>query len=147
MRDKNSRPISSVLEDMPTDAVVKAICDWMAWPYAEPSMRKDASDLYQAIVRASGHHSASDAHDSGRLNWLESLLWSGRIGNGIAIFPTTSLTEHGSVKHVVLQDLGDEDGSNLGEELTGTQLSLREAIDAAMHDDLMARTDSEAKNG
>lgn len=76
--------------------------------------------------------SASAARDTERLNWLESLLWSNRIGNGIAIFPTTTLPEHGSVRHIALQDLGDEDGSNLGDELTDTQNSLRDAIDAAM---------------
>jgi hypothetical protein len=41
------------LEDMPTDAVIKAICAWMEWDYADKAMRAEASELYHAIRRAS----------------------------------------------------------------------------------------------
>ncbi len=67
--------------------------------------------------------------DTTRLNWLEMVIWSEKVGTGVAVFPTVSLT---GIRHVVLQDLGDEDGSNLGDELTATQKDLRAAIDAAM---------------
>lgn len=40
------------LEDMPTDAQIKAICEWMAWDYNDRSMRGDASGLYRAILNA-----------------------------------------------------------------------------------------------
>ena len=57
---------SDYLEAMPTDAVVRAICDWMAWPYAEPSMRRDASDLYRAIENAAPQAVAQSVRASGK---------------------------------------------------------------------------------
>jgi hypothetical protein len=41
-----------VLESMPTDAQIKAICWWMEWDYSDKAMRAEASDLYYAIKRA-----------------------------------------------------------------------------------------------
>ena len=68
--------------------------------------------------------------DTERIDALERLLWGGSVGNGIAIFPCT---ENKTGRRLVsLTDLGDEDGSNLGEELTKTVPTLREAIDLAV---------------
>ncbi|MEI6971633.1 MAG: hypothetical protein WCL44_08965, partial [bacterium] len=68
--------------------------------------------------------------DTERIDALERLLWDGSVGNGIAIFPCT---ENKTGRRLVsLTDLGDEDGSNLGQELTETVPTLREAIDLAV---------------
>ena len=64
--------------------------------------------------------------DTERLDKLEAFLWSDKIGNGIVIFPCFNKEKE---RKVSLQDLGDEDGSSLGEELTGVVKDLREAID------------------
>lgn len=40
------------LEQMPTDAVVKAICEALAYRYSDPVCREKASALYHAIERA-----------------------------------------------------------------------------------------------
>lgn len=66
--------------------------------------------------------------DTERLDKLETLVWSSKIGNGLVIFP--SITAKTGVKNIVLHDLGDEDGSNIGDELSSLKPSLREAIDA-----------------
>lgn len=66
--------------------------------------------------------------DTERLNKLETLMWSSSIGNGLVIYPSRN-AQTGEEK-VCIQDLGEEDGSNLGEELTELKPTLREAIDA-----------------
>lgn len=66
--------------------------------------------------------------DTARLNWLETALVSYGIGNGIALFPSSDREDN---QRYMLQDLGDEDGSNLGDELCATCDTLRAAIDAA----------------
>jgi hypothetical protein len=66
--------------------------------------------------------------DTERLDKLEALIWSNKVGNGLVIFP--SRNSKTGVERVCLQDLGDEDGSNLGEELTDLKPTIREAIDA-----------------
>lgn len=63
-------------------------------------------------------------NDVRRVNRLEAEAWSPARGNGIAIFPATSAVG----ERIVLQDLGDEDGSDLGDEITKCT-SLRAAID------------------
>jgi hypothetical protein len=68
--------------------------------------------------------------DTERIDALERLLRSGSIGNGIAIFPCTEIKT--GRRLVSLADLGGEDGSNLGEELTEAVSTLREAIDLAV---------------
>jgi hypothetical protein len=50
------------LEDMPTDAVIKAICAWMEWDYADKAMRAEASELYHAIRRASSIAESASGH-------------------------------------------------------------------------------------
>ncbi len=65
--------------------------------------------------------------DTERLDALESYLWSTNVGNGIAIFPSTLVNS--GIKLVMLQDLGDEDGSDLGEEITQSHRTLRECLD------------------
>ena len=69
-------------------------------------------------------------NDTERLDALERLLWDGRVGNGIAIFPCTE--KKTGRRLVSLTDLGNEDGSNLGDELTESVPTLREAIDLAV---------------
>lgn len=59
--------------------------------------------------------------DTERLDKLEGFL-KARTGNGIAIMPLNSCTLFS------IEDLADEDGSNLGEELCLGK-SLREVID------------------
>jgi hypothetical protein len=54
---------------------------------------------------------------------------SGVRGNGVAVFPYTRLN---GVRHISLVELGDEDGSDLGDEFA-IGLTLREAVDAARH--------------
>lgn len=66
--------------------------------------------------------------DGERLNKLEAFIWSKNVGNGIVIWPTRNFQT--GKKSVSFQDLGDEDGSNLGEELTDLKTTLRDAIDA-----------------
>lgn len=67
--------------------------------------------------------------DAKRLDKLQWALWNHpEIGNGIALFPGTNI--HTKAKSVSLQGLGDEDGSDLGDELTPTCPDLRTAIDA-----------------
>jgi len=68
--------------------------------------------------------------DTERIDALERLLWSGSIGNGIAVFPC--IESKTGRRRVSLTDLGGEDGSNLGEELTESVPTLREAIDRAV---------------
>jgi len=65
--------------------------------------------------------------DTERIDALETLLWSDRIGNGLAIFPC--FLPPSDVKHLILQDLGDENGLNLGEDLTLGRLTLRAVLD------------------
>ena len=72
-------------------------------------------------------------NDTERIDALERLLWDGRVGNGVAIVPCTR-TSTGQ-RLVSLVDLGDEDGSYLGDELTATVPTLREAIDRAVTGD------------
>lgn len=69
--------------------------------------------------------------DKARMDWLESAVWTHEdAGNGIAIFPTT---QHATgEKGITLQGLGDEDGSNLGDEITPTRPNLRAAIDSQL---------------
>lgn len=66
--------------------------------------------------------------DTKRLNKLEALIWSNKIGNGIVIWPSRNFQT--GIKSVCFQDVGDEDGSSLGEELTNLKPTLRDAIDA-----------------
>lgn len=70
---------------------------------------------------------ANEHEDTARLNWLERLLWSGHVGNGVALFP---LKNRSGEKCIDLTDLGDQDGSDCGEEIAEGQ-TLRAAIDAA----------------
>lgn len=70
------------------------------------------------------------AEDAERMDWLERAVWDNTLcSNGIAIFP--SIVCETREPRVALQDLGEEDGSNLGGEITGSHPSLRAAIDAA----------------
>jgi hypothetical protein len=69
--------------------------------------------------------------DGARLDALETLALSAEVGNGLAIFPTT-LASTGGDRCWMLQGLGEEDGSNLGEELHSNRPTLRAAIDAAI---------------
>lgn len=66
--------------------------------------------------------------DKDRLDKLEELIWSDRVGNGVAIFPSTGALN--KIKGVTIDDLGDQDGSDLGESLTLKHPTLREAIDS-----------------
>lgn len=69
--------------------------------------------------------------DVKRLDWLESASWEHPLsGNGIAIFPCQSA--HTGQRYIHLHGLGEEDGSNLGEEITGSSPTLRAAITQAM---------------
>jgi hypothetical protein len=69
--------------------------------------------------------------DTQRLDWLEDAIWNHPdSGNGIALFPFTNVSD--KRKGVNLQGLGDEDGSNLGEDISGSSENLRAAIDKAM---------------
>lgn len=65
--------------------------------------------------------------DTKRLNKLEKFLWSEKIGNGVAIFPTKGMEGE---KQFSFYDLADEDGTHCGDEITTWKPSLREAIDA-----------------
>jgi hypothetical protein len=65
--------------------------------------------------------------DTERLDKLEKLIWSDRVGNGVALFPCLNAVS--KKKGVTIDDLGDQDGSDLGESLTLTCPNLREAID------------------
>jgi hypothetical protein len=67
--------------------------------------------------------------DRDRLDALEREVNSGVRGNGVAVFPYTRLN---GVRHISLVELGDEDGSDLGDEFA-IGLTLREAVDAARH--------------
>ena len=66
--------------------------------------------------------------DTERLDKLEKWCWSDRVINGVVLFP--SRNPDTSDEHLVVQDLGEEDGSGLGDELTGLCENLRAAIDA-----------------
>ena len=66
------------------------------------------------------------SEDTKRLDALEDLLWSTQSGNGIAIMPV--LRSQTGERSVDILDLGDEDGSNLGDTL-GESVTLRDAID------------------
>ena len=68
--------------------------------------------------------------DSNLLDALEKILWSKRLGNGLAIFPVTNAREE-QLGYMV-QDLGEERGKNLGEELTGSRKTLREVLKEAI---------------
>lgn len=64
--------------------------------------------------------------DKDRLDWLESESVSDRVGNGLAIFPTT--TAASGELGFLLVDLCDED---VGEDIGHKEPTLRAAIDAA----------------
>lgn len=66
--------------------------------------------------------------DKERLDWLEAIIWSPQVGNGLCILPLTNAATQ--TKHVRLEDIGDEDGSTFSDELA-EGLTIREAIDAA----------------
>lgn len=66
--------------------------------------------------------------DSERLDKLAAFLHSDKCGNGLAIFP--SKHSQSRATRICIQDLGSEDGSNLGDDITPLKLTLREAIDA-----------------
>lgn len=69
-------------------------------------------------------------NDTERIDALERLVWSERCGAGIAIFPVIeNTTAEGGI---TLMDLGNEDGSHLGEDLSEAVPTLREAIDLAV---------------
>lgn len=98
-----------------------------------------ACDFHAILMDA---HNASlrekeEARDTARLNWLEYAAWNHPdSGNGIAIFPST---RHATGdKCMSLHGLGDEDGSNLGDDLTPSCANLREAIDQVMESERLA---------
>ena len=66
--------------------------------------------------------------DTERLDKLEALVFSDKVGNGVVLFPTlgNATQELG----MTIDDLGEEDGSNLGPELTEKKPTLRQAIDS-----------------
>ena len=66
--------------------------------------------------------------DTERLDKLEKIIWSDKVGNGVALFP--SINASSRAPGVTIDDLGDQDGSDLGESLTLTHPTLREAIDS-----------------
>lgn len=65
--------------------------------------------------------------DAERLDWLEEIVWSDRVGNGLALFP---FEDADGGRFIGLMDIGDEDGSSMGDELENAE-TLRAAIDAA----------------
>lgn len=66
--------------------------------------------------------------DTERLDKLEALIFGDKVGNGVVLFPTrgNAAQELG----LTIDDLGEEDGSNLGPELTEKKATLRQAIDS-----------------
>ena len=85
-------------------------------PIEEPRLMCDLFKRFQHAVI-----------DSRRLDALEKLLWSPCVGNGVALVPTIAME---SAKHSIeIVDMGEENGANLGDELTDPQQSLRAAID------------------
>lgn len=66
------------LQNMPTDAVIKAICDWMAWDYSDKEMRAEASELHRRIQEASPQSAMAENMDERDFRALEHLL-AGRI--------------------------------------------------------------------
>lgn len=95
------------------------------------------------VVKLNGRE-LTDTKDTQRLDFMEAVLWSRLSGNGLAIFPTMDADDSTS-KQVMLQDLGSEDGSNLGDELTASCHSLREAIDSMIEMSFVANTQKEYK--
>lgn len=87
---------------------------------------------WSPIIRAEQWNKRAEisvSEDTKRLDWLEHAAWNHPdSGNGIAIFPAMQADR----RIISLQGLGDEDGSGLGDEITGSHASLREAIDVAM---------------
>ncbi len=69
-----------------------------------------------------------DWQDTKRLDRLEAFLWSKHVGNGAALWPGTKMDTGERI--MCIHDMGDEDGSNLGEDFSGPKESLRAAIDA-----------------
>ena len=68
--------------------------------------------------------------DGERLDKLEALMRSAEVGNGVALFPLTSTVTGVPLSCVSIDELGEEDGSNLGAEVS-VGPTLRAAIDAA----------------
>lgn len=64
--------------------------------------------------------------DTERLDVLERALLSERVGNGLALAPCYEVRD-GRIT-LYLQDLGDQDGSDLGVDIVSGS-SLRDAID------------------
>lgn len=63
------------------------------------------------------------------LDLVEEMAWAEGVGNGLVIFPSTRVSDKS--KKICLQALGDEDGTNLGDELCDPQPTLLEAIEYA----------------
>lgn len=88
-------------------------------------------DQHEAQVARLTKERDNAREDVKRLDWLESASWEHPLsGNGIGIFPCQSA--HTGQRYIHLHGLGEEDGSNLGEEITGSSSSLRAAITQAM---------------
>lgn len=86
--------------------------------------------LEQALSQFAAEVRKPLLEDSKRLDWLEQALWNHPdSGNGLALFPFTKNATN--EERVNIQGLGDEDGSNLGEEIS-EGATLRECIDAAL---------------
>lgn len=71
--------------------------------------------------------------DTLRLDALERLLWSDKIGNGVALF-SCRYANGDREKFISVEDLGDQDGSDLGEQLVQGP-TLREALDKLLAGD------------
>lgn len=72
--------------------------------------------------------------DKDRVDFLEHFLECGDCGNGIAIMPLRFGKK--MVRGFSIDDLGDEDGSNLGEQFVGQVGSLRDAIDSMIRQEV-----------
>lgn len=110
-----SAAIAAALK-MPTGATLEQIVEYVKRVQGTSPPTQQVSDLAAALLIA--------LEDVRRINRLDAEAWNPVRGNGIAEFPSTGI----SGEMIVLQDLGDEDGSNLGDEIARGS-DLRAAID------------------
>jgi hypothetical protein len=103
--------------------------------YATKFGRRDAELVAISLLTAFNDGrfiGRSESKDSDRLDYIEALTKSDFVGNGIVIWTGSKTIDGIKSKRWWITDLGDEDGSNLGDEISESETDLRKAIDAAI---------------
>ena len=108
-----------------------------AYDWEFPEVMTDKDPIYEECPFCSKTFKCVNREDANLLEAVQKFLWA-NPSNGIAIFPSTG-AQNGD-KGYMIQCLGGEEGSHLGEELTGTNATLKDALKE------MIKSDEEAQH-